>query len=406
MKKPIRSTLLFAVMAMIATSWMACDSSSADEEESPGTLSGVVREAGTETPLSDITVQLGNVQTTTDQDGRFAFQEVPVGSMTLQVSMEGFDAYTQRIVVEAGDNSVDISLVRTSYYEFSPPSGGNYGLYLPPGVSTYRGVIFLVAPSTRDSRGFASGIPRVSPPPGLNENVAAVRQRSLLLAEKYGLALMGAQVALIGQQSDILPVLDQFAEDTGHPELAQAPLLVMGFSFGGCFAYEFTLGHTERVIGFMTQKGGCHSQQDTGLARLVPGYLFIGETDTFNRAEEITQLFVENRSQGALWALAIEPGAGHTSVSDYTLLSNWMDTVLQARLPETVSPGASVTLKAIDEASGWLGNRGSSSIAEYACYDEDRLRASWLPSMQIAQDWQAFVSSSSVTTVTPCSNRR
>ena len=35
----------------------------------------------------------------------------------------------------------------------------------------------------------------------------------------------------------------------------------------------------------MTQKGGCHSWDDAGPPRLVPGYLFIGENDTPGRAD-------------------------------------------------------------------------------------------------------------------------
>ncbi|HEY5564791.1 MAG TPA: hypothetical protein VIL33_04310 [Rhodothermia bacterium] len=46
----------------------------------------------------------------------------------------------------------------------------------------------------------------------------------------------------------------------------------------------------------------------------------------------------------------------------------------------------------LDEATGWLGDRQSRSIAEYAAFEGDRLQASWLPSMQAAEDWEAFVS--------------
>ena len=409
MKKPIGSTLLLSAMVLISVFNVACDPPIVPPPDSQSTLSGVVREQGTETPLPDITVALNSLQTTTDQNGRFTFQELPVGLRTLQVSTTGFDAYTKQIVVEAGDNSLDISLVRTTYYEFSSGDSDHFGIYLPPGVSTYRGVIFLGPPSSHDSRGFANGTPLVSPYPELIEFVAAERQRSLPLAEKYGLALMGAQVRSVNEQFRLLSALEHFAEESGHPELAQAPLLMMGFSLGACYAYEFTLNNSDRVIGFISHKSAtsrCHSQQDAGLARLVPGYLFIGEEDTeeLGNRDTITRLFEENRSQGALWALAIEPGAGRTPVRDQTLLFNWMDTVLEARLPETVSPGAPVALNALDETSGWLGHPQSFSIARYGCYKEERLQASWLPSMQAAQDWQAFVSSASVTAVTTCGN--
>ncbi|NNE46779.1 MAG: hypothetical protein HKN37_08985 [Rhodothermales bacterium] len=394
MRIRIGSSLLLAVLVLISTSWIGCDSSVADDppaDDLPVTLSGVVRDQDTNSPLSDITVELNSAQTkTTDQAGRFEFRDVPLGANALRVSETGFDDYTRQINVSAGDNSHDVSLLRITLYEFDE-AGDFYELYLPAGGSTYRGVIFLGEPSTQDTRGFASGIPRTNAAPGLNEFVAAERQRSLQLAETYGLALMGAEVT----RSTVFLVraLEHFAEESGHPELAKAPVLAMGFSFGGCLAYEFTLDHPDRVIGFMTAKGSCHDLGDAGLARRVPGYLFIGGEDAPNRALNITDVFEENRPQGALWSLVIEQGTGHIPVDDQTLLFNWMDAVLEARLPETPPPGEPVVLRAIDEATGWLGNRSSFEIADYAGYDADRLQASWLPSMQTAQDWQAFASS-------------
>jgi dienelactone hydrolase len=404
MKKPIGSTLRLAALVLLSTSWIGCDT----VIKETGTLSGMVREAGAETPLPGISVALGNAQTTTDPQGRFAFREVSLGLQTLQVSTAGFDAYTKRVDVQAGGNSVDVSLARTTYFEFSSTGyGDDYGIHIPPGVSTYRGVIFLAPAQAYDTRGFASGTPRMSGhPDGFNALVAEERERSLVLAEKYGLALMGADVSALSETAGVLAALEHVAEASGHPELAQAPLLAVGFSFGGCFAYEFTLHHSARVIGFMTQKGRCHSLQDAGPARLVPGYLFVGAKDTVERAEHITQLFRENRRQGALWALAVEPGVAHIPISDQPLLTHWMDTILEARLPETVAPGEPVALKTIDEASGWLGHQGSFAIAAYASYDEDKLQASWLPSMQTAQDWQALVSSPSVTITTTYGNTR
>lgn len=63
-------------------------------------------------PLPNITVALNNVEVTTDTNGRFVFREVPVGFVTIEVSTTGFIAYMKQIEVLAGDNSLDISLVR------------------------------------------------------------------------------------------------------------------------------------------------------------------------------------------------------------------------------------------------------------------------------------------------------
>jgi hypothetical protein len=67
-----------------------------------------------------------------------------------------------------------------------------------------------------------------------------------------------------------------------------------------------------------------------------------------------------------------------------------MNTILALRLPPTVTPGAPVALRSIDEASGWLGHRTTFAIATYADYADNKLDASWFPSQGIAQAWQRF----------------
>jgi hypothetical protein len=47
-----------------------------------------------------------------------------------------------------------------------------------------------------------------------------------------------------------------FAATAKRPELAGAPLLLLGMSAGGEFNYEFTNWKPERVIAFVVNKGG------------------------------------------------------------------------------------------------------------------------------------------------------
>lgn len=71
----------------------------------------------------------------------------------------------------------------------------------------------------------------------------------------------------------------------------------------------------ERVIAFITIKGGYHSLSLAGDAIKVPGYMFIGENDLDYRITNLTTIFETNRPMGALWTLAMEPDAGHSRVS-------------------------------------------------------------------------------------------
>ena len=274
-------------------------------------------------------------------------------------------------------------------FDYTSPLG-DYTIYLPPGTSTYRGVLLLAPGFGGDSRIIAD---RRFAPDGsqlLFDGPEIQGYRSL--AADHGMAVMGARLGsnptALDALENLLTALNELAVASEHPELATAPLLLEGLSNGGCFAYAFTRTFPERVIGFRTQKGGCHDIRDGGAAKQVPGFLNIGEADERRRCLNITALFDANRPAGALWALAVQPGAGHVAIRDLDVLLGWLETVLTLRLPAA----AGGALRPIAEDSGWLGDRETAAVASFDEYDKDRTLASWLPSAQTAEDWSAFVS--------------
>jgi hypothetical protein len=107
--------------------------------------------------------------------------------------------------------------------------------------------------------------------------------------------------------------------------------------------------------------------------------------------------FEANRGDEAPWALAIEPGVGHAWTTNDKLVFTWAAAIAARRVPESFTPGEPLTLREIDPASGWLGDRGTGSIAGYACFTGNRLTAVWLPSEQTARDWQLVTEGSAVT---------
>lgn len=263
---------------------------------------------------------------------------------------------------------------------------GDYAIYLPPEISTFRGVYWVLSGvDTREivdanSQGRFFGL----------RDFQAFRGRVLALAQEHGLAVMGSRLPRTSQ--DVLSAMAELATTSQRPELATAPLLLTGFSEGGCFAYDFTRENPDRVIGFWTERGGCHVEGDGLAAKEVPGLLVIGGADTEARCLNVTALFENNRPEGALWALAVEPGARHDSPLGSNMEFSWIDAVLESRLPATAAPGASVVLRPMSEASGWLGDRETAAVAPFNEYNKDVDQASWLPSAQAAADWSSFVS--------------
>jgi hypothetical protein len=267
---------------------------------------------------------------------------------------------------------------------------GNYTIYLPPGTSTYRGVLLLAPGFGGDSRIIADR--RFDPDGSQLLFDGPEIQGYRALAQDHGMAVMGARLGsnptALNSLENLLTALEELAVESQHPELATAPLLLEGLSNGGCFAYAFTRTFPERVIGFRTQKGGCHDTRDGGAAKQVPGFLNIGGADTQSRCLNITALFDGNRPAGALWALAVEPGKGHVAIRNLDVLLGWMEAVLALRLPAAAGGG----LRQIAEDSGWLGDRETAAVASFDDYEFDKSRASWLPSAETAEDWSAFVS--------------
>jgi hypothetical protein len=271
-------------------------------------------------------------------------------------------------------------------------TSGNAVAYLPTGIAAYAAaIVFLPGlrdPATGndlDSRALVSGTSggacSIWCSPGER---AEVRSRALRLA--------GGNVALVGtttlvdnaaSYATLLQALSNVGTQSQHPELANIPIFFVGHSMGGCTAYGFSRVHAARVAGFFTMKGACHDTGPAAAAAGVPGHFLIGKVDEPYRRENITAVFEAGRAAGAPWAVSTDP-FGHGPILDFDLLFDWIDAVLEARLPLT--PGGSLRVLTVTE--GWLGDRSSGTVSTYACFSSTRSSASWLPSNETALDWQ------------------
>jgi len=280
-------------------------------------------------------------------------------------------------------------------HDHSPPPlpGETYGvadfrLYVPDDVTAIRGILFRVAPHLSDSR------PEVTQP--------ALQK----LCHTEDFALMGARLDDVGMETGIgdalLRTLAFFATVSDHPELEFTTLYLEGYSWGGQFSFHFTVWRPERVLGFVTMKGGYHRTDPAGAAILVPGYLFIGENDTQYRIDNLTDIFEAHRPLGARWILAMQPNAAHEPITDRDLLDDYFQTVTRARLPEVIPPGVIPDLRVMPEPESWLGHRANQRIGRWECYDAPADSACWFPTRDIGKTWQALVSAGAVNDTVSC----
>jgi len=273
------------------------------------------------------------------------------------------------------------------------PSGRNFDkaefrLWIPQNLTQIRAVVVLIPGSNGDGR------------PEVND---AVWQK---FATQFGLALLGCRFTdkphdqsfieeyvnvSLGSGQALLDALDALGKRAQHLELSTTPLFLWGMSAGGQFNYEFVAWKPERVAAFVVNKGGIYySALLSKTARSVPGILFVGGKDLEFRTNTITGLFAVNRRGGALWALAEEPAAAHVVGRSRELALAFFEDVLPLRLPETTVSSQPVTLSAISESSGFLGDLKTKTTQKQAGAAPNYPTA-WLPTARVARMWEAMI---------------
>jgi len=288
-----------------------------------------------------------------------------------------------------------VTLQAQSVLEDSVPPGANFEVaqfrfWAPTGTAPVRGVLVLVPGSNGDGRAMALDS---------TWQAFAARQRLAIVAcrftdkqheqgfiEEYIAVSRGSGDALLG-------ALSRFAQRSGHPEVANAPLLMWGMSAGGQFNYEFVAWKPERVLAFAVNKGGIYySALLSRAAREVPGMLFIGGKDLAFRNNTISGLFAVNRRGGALWALAEEPGVAHVVGKSRDVSMVFFEDLLPLRL------GSGGALSRLEEKSGYLGDLSARTFAPLGDGRVPNYPTAWLPTERVAKEWQAMVTSPADTT--------
>ena len=278
----------------------------------------------------------------------------------------------------------DVGVSGVEVFEF-----GDYALYVPAGVESSALLMALGGP---DTRAFVTGKPFGAPIPEVEASLQVLGQELRKLAFTQGLAVLGRRgVMPNGPGSDLLlqDAIRSGAELSGHPELPSVPLVVYGMSGGAPQASGFTARNPARVAGLFLKVPPKVESLTSGDALQVPTCMVLAELDVFVNNGAVTAAFEANRRAGALWALALEPGVIHHSLSpaQRQLTLTWIRTILRRRLPETPSD----PLRAIEETSGWLGDRATGEAWHWLKYPGDRTSASWLPSPVTAKEWEDLI---------------
>lgn len=265
---------------------------------------------------------------------------------------------------------------------------GDFALHVPANVNHVRGILVVLGgPNTQ---GFALGTP-FGAPPAVEASLQELGAMFRNLAAERGLAILGSNRFGPWRYPDepasdqlLLDAIAQAATLTGRPELLGAPLLLYGMSGGGPEATGFTQRNPERVLALFL-KVPVPAGQLTGQALHVPAYMVLAEFDAFVDNTMLSATFEAHRAAGAPWAMALEPGVPHHSLSPARreLIVDWMRAILPL--------GNAGPFRQTSPQVGWLGDPATGQIAPARTFAGDRSAASWLPTRPLAVQWAAFI---------------
>ena len=197
--------------------------------------------------------------------------------------------------------------------------------------------------------------------------------------------------AAAGGAEALLAILQRLGEQSAHPELKDAPLLLWGGSAGAGFGTTLAELYPGRTVAFIRYHAHLRGwSPNLKVLKDIPALLIAGGKDATAGTEDAERLWKSGRSAGAPWTFAIEPGATHrdeqTLVASQELIIPWIAAVLRQRLP----PG-SIGLRPVTEESGWLGNNHKTEVAPYATFPGAKREASWLPDEVTAHGWRTVL---------------
>lgn len=380
----IRPAILSLFVALLAAGCGDGDGGLAPPPPPVPSVAGRVTNSAAGGPVAGAEVRVGDATATTNADGRFTLTGLATGTATLRCTAPGFVAFEAEITVTSGRVTRDIELARVEVFEF-----GDYALYVPGRVPTIYGL--LLALGGPDTRGFATGKPLGAPVPEVEAALQALGQDF----RASGLAVLGTSLAAManGAESDqgLRDAIRTAAELSGRPELRSAPLILYGISGGGPQACGFTARNPARVAGLFLKVPAGVASLTSGSALGVPTYMVLAELDAFVDNAALTAAFEANRGVGALWALAMEPGVPHHSVTPAhrQVTIDWINTIVGLRVADGY--GGFGGPYEILETYGWLGDRATGQVWPWATYPGNRALASWFPSPATAEQWKAFV---------------
>jgi pimeloyl-ACP methyl ester carboxylesterase len=289
-----------------------------------------------------------------------------------------------------------------------------YTLWIPDGISRLRGIIVH-----QHGAGTTASIEGSTAAHDLQWQALATKWDCALFCssyhvsnEKIDLSPGGSELWFDprhGSEKTFLRALDDFAAQSGHPEIKTVPWALWGHSGGGIWADVMARLHPDRVIAMWLRSGSAamfrikpeFPQPDAPAAIYgIPTMCNPGMKEQFALPFVGTlATFQEFRSHGAPIGFAPDPRTAHECGDSRYLAIPFFDACLAMRLPDSGSTDQS--LKPVDMSQAWLAPLMSNDARPAGEFKGDPNCAVWLPNKAIARAWMEYVKTGDVSDTTP-----
>ncbi len=219
----------------------------------------------------------------------------------------------------------------------------------------------------------------------------------------------------------LFSAVGQFAQLAGHPELASAKLMLLGFSGTGSLVGRLTEFAPDRVLAVMATHPG-HNPQGLDTIDLsaraagIPQFILAGSTDRITGTERPNAYFRRYFDHGAPWTFVVQNKTPHCcAINAKALLLAWLEGVVVQRVtrgkqgdwfgfiqtaaetkegcPNVFPPAVPIWCHGTRDA--WGGENWSiraAAIERRPGPPREMRPAGWLPTRAFAEQWLAFVS--------------
>jgi hypothetical protein len=214
-----------------------------------------------------------------------------------------------------------------------------------------------------------------------------------------------ANLAIYPGASEALKVFTNsivsFATQSGHPEINDAPLVMLGQSAGGAPEYFVSKTNSNKVIAWVSGSGSVGRPPIVAPSQVlqIPVLMWAADNDVSGVANAMESFIATNRPSGLLGSYAVMQGSTHTdSIAVYGVGMAFLHEMVLLSYPaDQCTLNGPITLTRLAESSGWLIDSNTirtvfATTTNYSAYSGNKPTAYWVPDANFAYVYRAFAS--------------